>query len=56
MECRARDLQEFFNVAWQTIDERKVRKIVLKSDTGSSTTYETYIKNVRIFDHEKNLD
>ena len=54
VECRARDLQDFFNVAWQTVDVRKARKTVMKSDIGSNITYKTHIKNVRIFDHEKN--
>ena len=31
MECRARDLHNFFNVASQTVDVRKARKIVMKS-------------------------
>ena len=56
MECRARDLHDFFNVAWQTVDVRKAREIVMKSDIVLSTTYKTHIKNVRIFLHEKNLD
>ena len=30
MEGRARDSNAFFNVAWQTVDVRKVRKIVMK--------------------------
>ena len=54
MECRARDLQDFFNVAWQMVDVRKARKTVMKSDIGSNTTYRTHIKNVSIFNHEKN--
>ena len=56
MECRARDLHDFFNVAWPTVDERKARKIVMISDIVLNTTYKTHIKNVRIYDHEKNLD
>ena len=56
MECRARDLNDFFNVACQTVDVRKARKIVMKSKIVSNTTYKTHIKNVRIFDHEKSLD
>ena len=56
MECRARDLHNFFNVAWQTADIRKARKIVMKSEIVFNTTYKTHIKNVRIFDHDKNLD
>ena len=54
MECRARDLHDFFNVAWQTVDVRKARKIVMKSDIVLNTAYKTHIKNGRIFDHEKN--
>ena len=53
MECRARDLHDFFNVAWQTVDVRKARKIVMKSKIVLNTTYKTHIK-MRIFDHEKN--
>ena len=53
MECRTRDLHDFFNVAWQMIDVRKAHKIVMKSEIVSNTTYKTQIKNVRIFDHEK---
>ena len=56
MECRARDLHDFFDVAWQTVDVRKARKIVMKSEIVSNTTFKTHIKNVRIFDHEKHLD
>ena len=56
MECRARDLHDFVNVASQTVDVRKARKIVMKSDIVINTTYKTHIKNFRIFDHEKNLD
>ena len=56
MECRARDLHDFLNVTWQTVDVRKARKIVMKSETESNTTYKTHIKNFGIFDHEKNLD
>ena len=29
LECWARDLHDFFNVAWQTVDLRKARKIVM---------------------------
>ena len=47
---------DFFNVAWQTVDVRKTGKIVMKSEIVSNTTYKTHIKNIRIFDHEKNLD
>ena len=53
MECRARDLHDFFNVASQTVYVRKARKIVMKRDIVLKRTYETHIKNVRIFDHEK---
>ena len=53
MECKARDLHDFFNVASQTVDVRKARKIVMKSDIVLDTTYKTHIINVRIFDHEK---
>ena len=56
MECRARDLHDFFNVAWQTVDVRKARKIVMKREIVFNTTYKTHIKNVLIFDHEKHLD
>ena len=31
VECKARDLHDFFNVAWQTVDVRKAHKIVMKS-------------------------
>ena len=54
VECRARDLHDFINVVWQTVDVRKARKIVKKSEIVSNTTYKTHIKNVCIFDHEKN--
>ena len=45
MECRTRDLHDFFDVARQTVDARKARCVII--------TYKTHIKNVRIFDHEK---
>ena len=51
--CRARDLHEFLNVAWQPVDVRKARKIVMKSKIVSNTTFKTYMKDFRIFDHEK---
>ena len=53
MKCRAHD---FFNVASQTMDVRKSHKIVIESEIVKNTTYKTHIKNVRIFDHEKDLD
>ena len=53
VECRARDLHNFFNVAWQTVGVRKACKIVMKSDIVLNPTYNTRIKKVRIFDHEK---
>ena len=56
VECRARDLHDFFNVTWQTVDVRKARKIVMKSEIVLNTTYKTHIKNVHIFDDEKRLD
>ena len=56
MECRARDLHGFFNVASQAVDVRKSRKIVMERKVVSNTTYKTHIKNVRILDHEKTLD
>ena len=56
MECRARDLHDFFNVAMQTVDVVVARKTVTKSEIESNTTYKTNIKNFRIFDHETNLD
>ena len=56
MECSARDLHDFFNVASQTVDARKSRKIVMESKNVSNTTYKMQIKNVRILDHEKKLD
>ena len=56
MECRVRDLHDFLNVAWQTVDVRKTRKIVMKREIVLNTTYKTYIKYIRIFDHEKHLD
>ena len=34
----------------------KTRKIVMKNEIVLNTTYKTHIKNVRIFDHENNLD
>ena len=40
----------FFNVTWQTVDVRKARKIVMKSEIVLNTTNKTHIKNVRIFD------
>ena len=54
MGRRARDLHDFLNVAWQTVDVRKARKIVMKSEIVLNTTYRKRIKNVRIFDQEKN--
>ena len=42
--------------AWQTVDVRKARIIVMKNEIVLNTTYKTHIKNVRIFDHEKHLD
>ena len=30
--CRARDLHDFFNVAWQAVDVKKARKIVMISE------------------------
>ena len=56
MECRARDLHDFFNAAWQTVDVRKSRKTVMKREIVLNTTYKTHIKNVRTFDHDKHLD
>ena len=56
MECRARDLHDFFNVASQTVEVRKWRKIVMESKNVSNTTYKMKIENVRIVDHEKKLD
>ena len=56
VECRACDLHDFFNVTWQTVDVRKAHKIVMKSKIVLNTTYKTHIKNVSLFDHEKNLD
>ena len=56
MESRARDLHDFFNVASQTVDVRKWPNIVMESKIVSNTTYKMHIKNVRILDHEKNLD
>ena len=53
VECRARDLHDFFNVAWQTVDVRKARKIVMKSEILPNTTYKTHIKK-RSHEHEKN--
>ena len=54
VECRARDLHDFFNVTLRTVDVRKARKMVMKSKIVLSMTYKTHIKNVRIFDHVKN--
>ena len=56
MECRARDLHDFFNVGWQTVGVRKEHKIVMKSDFVWDTAYKTHIKDVHIFYHENNLD
>ena len=56
VECRAHDMHDFFNVAWQIVDARKARKIVMKREIVLSTTYKMHIKKVRIFDHEKHLD
>ena len=39
MECRARDLHDFFNVALQTVDVRKVRKSVMKREIVLNTTF-----------------
>ena len=51
VEYRARDLHDFFKVTWQTVDVRKARKIVMKSEIVLNTTYKTDIKNLRICDH-----
>ena len=55
VECRARDLHDFLNVAWQTVNVRKAHKFVMKNDIVSNTTYKTHIKGVHIFDHEKKI-
>ena len=44
MECSACDLHDFFIVTWQTVDVRKARKIVMKSEIVLNTTYKTHIK------------
>ena len=36
------------------MDVRKAHKIVMKSKIVLNTTFKTHIKNVGIFDHEKN--
>ena len=54
MECRARDWLDFLNVALQTADVRKAQKMAMKIEIVKNTTYKLLIKNVRIFDHEKN--
>ena len=56
VECRAHDLHDFLNVAWKTVGVRKARKIVMKSEIVSNTTYKTHIKTFRMFDLEKKLD
>ena len=43
MECRARDVHDFFNVAWQTVDVRKAHEIVTKSKIVLNMTYKTHI-------------
>ena len=53
VECRARDLRDFLNVTWQTVDVRKARKKVIKSEIVLNTTYKTHIKSFRILDREK---
>ena len=55
VECRARDLHDFLNVAWQTVDIRKAGKNIMKSEIMSNTTYKTHMKNVRVFDQEKQI-
>ena len=50
---QAHDLHNFFNVAWQTAFVGKARRVVMKSKIVLNTTYNTHIKNARIFDHEK---
>ena len=35
---------------------KKSAQIAMESDIVLNTTYKIHIKNVRIFDHEKNLD
>ena len=37
VKCWARDQHDFLYVAWQTVDERKVRKMVMKSESVSKT-------------------
>ena len=56
MECMASDWHDFLNVAWQTVDVRKARKMVMKIEIMYSTTYKTLMKNFRIFYQEKNLN
>ena len=56
VECMTRDWHNFLNVAWQTLDVRKARQKVMKIEIVYNTTYKTHIKNVRIIDHENNLD
>ena len=55
VECRARDLHDFFNVTLRTVDVSKARKMVMKSKIVLNMTYKTHIKNVCIFDHEKKV-
>ena len=54
MECRAHDCHNFLNDAWQTVDVRKAREMVMKSEIVYNTTCNTLTKNFGIFDHEKN--
>ena len=53
MECRARDLYDFVNVAWQPVDIRKARKSAMNSEIALNMTYKTHIRIFRIFVHEK---
>ena len=53
MECCARDLNYYFNAAWQVVDVRKARKKVMKSGIVQNTTYNSIIKIFCIFDNEK---
>ena len=55
MECRERDWHEFLNVSLQTVDVRKARKMVMKSEIMQNTTNKTHINSFRVVDHEKKI-
>ena len=42
VECWARDQHDFLNVAWQTVDKRKVCNLVMKSES----VFKTYANKI----------